>query len=322
MYQNSTFITNNISAYIYAPTKSESRLQMLFLLISIVVGLITFVGSVLAAIKINANTTIAIPLFINILVFLFIVALCILTGLADYPMVTEGPYDFNLIGKVSELAKAVGQWTCFGLLLFFSMIYGFIFVVPIGGADMPVVIAVLNALSGISCCFAGFMSKNQLLIITGAIVFSSGTILSYVMCQAMNRSILSVMLGGFGQSSSSEGGEKKAVDVNDGHPIKTDEFYKLLKDASSIVILPGYGLAQARAQGHVATLVDHLQKAGKKVRFGIHPVAGRLPGHMNVLLAEAKVPYNIVETMDDINPQMQTFDVCIVIGANDTVNVK
>ncbi|PCK03001.1 MAG: NAD(P)(+) transhydrogenase (Re/Si-specific) subunit beta [Alteromonadaceae bacterium] len=190
-------------------------------------------------------------------------------------------------------------------------------VAAIGGADMPVVVSMLNSYSGWAAAATGFMLGNDLLIITGALVGSSGAILSYIMCRAMNRSFISVILGGFG----SAGGEV-VEDEEYGEPITLthDEAARYLNDADSIVITPGFGMAVASAQQIVAELTDKLRKQGKLVRFAIHPVAGRLPGHMNVLLAEANVPYDIVLEMDEINGDLANTDVVMVIGANDIVN--
>jgi NAD(P) transhydrogenase subunit beta len=194
---------------------------------------------------------------------------------------------------------------------------GVMLVMAIGGADMPVVVSMLNSYSGWAASAAGFMLGNDLLIVTGALVGSSGAILSIIMCKAMNRSFFSVILGGFGESASS--GESKEIE-GEVTSINHDEVATLLKEAKSIVIVPGYGMAVAKAQYPIYEMVQTLRKAGKNVRFAIHPVAGRLPGHMNVLLAEANVPYDIVLEMDEINEDMPDTNVVMVIGANDVVN--
>lgn len=197
-----------------------------------------------------------------------------------------------------------------------ALVFGWHLVASIGGADMPVVVSMLNSYSGWAAAAAGFMLSNDLLIVTGALVGSSGAILSYIMCKAMNRSFISVIAGGFGNdvvaSSDEEQGEHRETTA--------EEVAEMLKNASSVIITPGYGMAVAQAQYPVAEITQKLRERGVNVRFGIHPVAGRLPGHMNVLLAEAKVPYDVVLEMDEINEDFPDTDVVLVIGANDTVN--
>jgi len=202
-----------------------------------------------------------------------------------------------------------------GLMTVVALLFGIHMVMAIGGADMPVVVSMLNSYSGWAAAATGFMLSNDLLIITGALVGSSGAILSYIMCRAMNRHFLSVIAGGFG----SAGGEAAAIE-GDVQPIDVIETVQLLREAKNIMIIPGYGMAVAQAQHTVNEMTRFLISKGKKVRFGIHPVAGRMPGHMNVLLAEAKVPYDIVFEMDEINDDFENVDVSIVIGANDIVN--
>ncbi|MDU8924427.1 Re/Si-specific NAD(P)(+) transhydrogenase subunit beta [Pasteurellaceae bacterium LIM206] len=202
------------------------------------------------------------------------------------------------------------------LMTVIALAFGWHLVASIGGADMPVVVSMLNSYSGWAAAAAGFMLNNDLLIVTGALVGSSGAILSYIMCKAMNRSFISVIAGGFGNdvvaSSDEEQGEHRETSA--------EEVAEMLKNAGSVIITPGYGMAVAQAQYPVAELTQKLRDRGVNVRFGIHPVAGRLPGHMNVLLAEAKVPYDIVLEMDEINDDFADTDVVLVIGANDTVN--
>ena len=196
-----------------------------------------------------------------------------------------------------------------------ALFIGYHLIMGIGGADMPVVVSMLNSYSGWAAAAIGFSLGNDLLIVVGALVGSSGAILSYIMCKAMNRSFVSVILGGFGGTSGPQmevEGEQVAID--------TDGVATMLNEADSVIIIPGYGMAVAQAQQAVSELVKKLRAKGKNVRFAIHPVAGRLPGHMNVLLAEAKVPYDIVMEMDEINDDFPSTDVAIVIGSNDIVN--
>ncbi|CNH98485.1 MULTISPECIES: Re/Si-specific NAD(P)(+) transhydrogenase subunit beta [Yersinia] len=203
------------------------------------------------------------------------------------------------------------------LMTLIALGFGWHLVASIGGADMPVVVSMLNSYSGWAAAAAGFMLSNDLLIVTGALVGSSGAILSYIMCKAMNRSFISVIAGGFGTDGSSTG---DAEEMGEYRETTAEEVAELLKNSSSVIITPGYGMAVAQAQYPVAEITAKLQARGVKVRFGIHPVAGRLPGHMNVLLAEAKVPYDVVLEMDEINDDFPSTDVVLVIGANDTVN--
>ncbi|MBK5142238.1 Re/Si-specific NAD(P)(+) transhydrogenase subunit beta [Budviciaceae bacterium BWR-B9] len=203
------------------------------------------------------------------------------------------------------------------IMTLIALAFGWHLVASIGGADMPVVVSMLNSYSGWAAAAAGFMLSNDLLIVTGALVGSSGAILSYIMCKAMNRSFISVIAGGFGTDGSSTGEDEE---VGEHRETTAEEVAELLKNSSSVIITPGYGMAVAQAQYPVADITAKLRERGIKVRFGIHPVAGRLPGHMNVLLAEAKVPYDIVLEMDEINEDFPDTDTVLVIGANDTVN--
>ncbi len=222
---------------------------------------------------------------------------------------------FWLAGVFLDGAATGGGTFALILMTLLALAFGVHMVMAIGGADMPVVVSMLNSYSGWAAAATGFMLNNDLLIVTGALVGSSGAILSYIMCKAMNRHFLSVIAGGFGSAS----GEAATVE-GDVAPIENDETVQIINAANNIVIIPGYGMAVAQAQHTVNEITKLLRAKGKNVRFGIHPVAGRMPGHMNVLLAEAKVPYDIVFEMDEINPDFPQTDVTIVIGANDIVN--
>ncbi len=265
--------------------------------LGVFIGAVTFTGSIIAFLKLSArvrSTPLMLPRrhLLNLLVL--IVSAALLVG-------------YVLTGSVWPLVAM----TVLALLL------GLHLVASIGGGDMPVVVSMLNSYSGWAAAAAGFMLGNDLLIITGALVGSSGAILSYIMCRAMNRSFVSVIAGGFGTDGQVSG---EAKDYGEHRETNAADVAELLKDASSVVIAPGYGMAVAQAQYPVADLTRKLRERGIRVRFAIHPVAGRLPGHMNVLLAEAKVPYDIVEELDEINEDFPSTDVVLVIGANDTVN--
>ena len=231
-----------------------------------------------------------------------------------------GGHILNATAAISSLACLIwylnsGALLPLGILTVLALFIGFHLIMGIGGADMPVVVSMLNSYSGWAAAAIGFSLGNDLLIVVGALVGSSGAILSYIMCKAMNRSFISVILGGFGGTAGPQmevEGEQIAIDA--------DGVASALQDADSVVIIPGYGMAVAQAQQNVAELTRRLRTKGKTVRFAIHPVAGRLPGHMNVLLAEAKVPYDIVLEMDEINDDFPETDVAIVIGSNDIVN--
>ena len=232
----------------------------------------------------------------------------------------------NVLNLLALLATAVmmvlfinsgGSLIYLAVMTAISLLFGLHLVASIGGADMPVVISMLNSYSGWAAAASGFMLSNDLLIVTGALVGSSGAILSYIMCRAMNRSFVSVILGGFGNKAVSKA---KTEEMGEYKEISPQEVAELLKQSSSVIITPGYGMAVAQAQYPVADITKKLREKGIKVRFGIHPVAGRLPGHMNVLLAEAKIPYDIVLEMDEINEDFADTDTVLVIGANDTVN--
>jgi NAD(P) transhydrogenase subunit beta len=209
-------------------------------------------------------------------------------------------------------------YTLFVLIVLVALGFGVTSTIPIGGADMPVVISLLNSYSGIAACAAGFVIHNNILIVAGALVGASGMILTNIMCKAMNRSLANVLFSGFGTATVGQGGGDGPQ--GEVRPASAEDVYYILEAADSVVFVPGYGLAVAQAQHVVKELGDLLEENDTDVSYAIHPVAGRMPGHMNVLLAEANVPYDQLGEMDDINPRMDTVDVCVVIGANDVVN--
>jgi NAD(P) transhydrogenase subunit beta len=264
--------------------------------IGVFIGGVTFTGSIVAFLKLSARIS-SKPLMLPGKNALNLGALVAFVALTVWYVITP---ELWLLIAVTVLAFALG-WHL---------------VASIGGGDMPVVVSMLNSYSGWAAAAAGFLLNNDLLIVTGALVGSSGAYLSFIMCKAMNRSFLSVIAGGFGIEAPTGAQE----DLGDYREIDAEAAAELLTSASSVVITPGYGMAVAQAQHGVADLVQKLRERGVDVRFGIHPVAGRLPGHMNVLLAEAKVPYDIVLEMDEINDDLSRTDVVLVIGANDTVN--
>ena len=265
--------------------------------IGVFIGAVTFTGSIVAYLKLSAKMKSA-PLVLpgkNLINAGIIVAFFVLTV---WFVITPALW---MLVVVTLLALALG-WHL---------------VASIGGGDMPVVVSMLNSFSGWAAAATGFLLGNDLLIVTGALVGSSGAYLSYIMCKAMNRSFISVILGGFGSDGAVTG---EGRDYGAHQETTADEVAELLKDASKVVITPGYGMAVAQAQYPVASMTEKLRDQGVDVSFAIHPVAGRLPGHMNVLLAEANVPYDIVFEMDEVNDEMAQADVVLVIGANDTVN--
>jgi H+-translocating NAD(P) transhydrogenase subunit beta len=264
--------------------------------IGVFIGAVTFTGSIVAFLKLSARIR-SQPLMLPGKNWLNIGALIAFVGLTAW--FVADPQLLPLV-LVTLLALALGVHL----------------VASIGGGDMPVVVSMLNSYSGWAAAASGFLLNNDLLIVTGALVGSSGAYLSYIMCRAMNRSFISVIAGGFGIEAAS--GDEQ--DYGEHREITAEETAQLLRDARSVIITPGYGMAVAQAQHGVAELTSKLRERGVEVRFGIHPVAGRLPGHMNVLLAEAKVPYDIVLEMDEINDDFADTDVVLVIGANDTVN--
>lgn len=279
--------------------------------LGIFIGAVTFTGSIIAYLKLSAKIkgkplTLPGRNFLNILMIVAIVAMIV------WMIVAKRTDPTNVTPGLLQQ-----QWIALVILTVVSLVLGLHLVAAIGGGDMPVVVSMLNSYSGWAAAAAGFMLSNPLLIIVGALVGSSGAFLSYIMCKGMGRSFISVILGGFGEGA---GPKQEAKDYGEHTEIKAAEAAEMLKSAKSVIITPGYGMATAGAQFAVADLTKKLREAGVEVRFGIHPVAGRLPGHMNVLLAEAKVPYDIVLEMDEINDDFSDTDVVLVIGANDTVN--
>lgn len=281
---------------------SEKAIHDVEVYLGVFIGAITFTGSIIAFGKLKGiigGKPLTLPG--RHLMNLIAILVCIYLG---YMFLQSGTHEAGLIPLLIMTAIAC--------------VIGIHLVMAIGGADMPVVVSMLNSYSGWAAAATGFMLGNTALIVVGALVGSSGAILSYIMCRAMNRSFISVILGGFGTG----GGAAAIVGDEEGEVTSAtaEEVAGLLKDASNIIIVPGYGMAVAQAQGTVSEIVKKLRAKGKNVRFGIHPVAGRLPGHMNVLLAEAKVPYDIVLEMDELNDDFPDTDVSLVIGANDIVN--
>ena len=285
-------------------TGSEKIIHEIEIYLGVLIGAVTFTGSVAAFGKLQGIIT-------------------------SRPLLIPGRHIINIIIGLSCLVLAFyfiksGDNVDSGLQLIILMtilalVFGLHMVLAIGGADMPVVISMLNSYSGWAAAATGFMLSNDLLIVTGALVGSSGAILSYIMCKAMNRKFVAVILGGFGTRSSSSSTGESAIE-GEVTEISLEETAEILNSSKSVVIVPGYGMAVAHAQHPVSELVSKLRKNDITVRFAIHPVAGRMPGHMNVLLAEAKVPYDIVLEMDEINNDLKDTDVVLVIGANDIVN--
>ncbi|HHU93644.1 MAG TPA: Re/Si-specific NAD(P)(+) transhydrogenase subunit beta [Alcaligenaceae bacterium] len=288
------------NSYLNAHTVAADMhtIHLVEVFIGVFIGAITFTGSLVAFGKLNGKIS-SKPLALPFKHGLNLAAIVVSALLLTWFMKVDGSL-FPLI-----------------LMTLIALAFGWHLVAAIGGADMPVVVSMLNSYSGWAAAAAGFMLENDLLIVTGALVGSSGAILSYIMCQAMNRSFISVIAGGFGSGSSSSSSEEEAGEHREIQPADVAD---MLKNAKSVIITPGYGMAVAHAQNAVAEITSMLRREGINVRFGIHPVAGRLPGHMNVLLAEAKVPYDIVLEMDEINDDFAETDVVLVIGANDTVN--
>ena len=288
---------------IYAGSHSPESLvllniELVEIYLGIFIGAITFTGSIVAYGKLHGK-------------------------ISSKALSLPHKHKLNLLALIATIVlmalfiQAGGSILYLAIMTAIALLFGWHLVASIGGADMPVVISMLNSYSGWAAAAAGFMLSNDLLIITGALVGSSGAILSYIMCKAMNRSFISVILGGFGNKVSSASSDEEMGEYREMSP---EDVADLLKNSSSVIITPGYGMAVAQAQYPVAEITKKLRDKGINVRFAIHPVAGRLPGHMNVLLAEAKVPYDIVFEMDEINEEFTETDTVLVIGANDTVN--
>ncbi|MEE8685092.1 MAG: Re/Si-specific NAD(P)(+) transhydrogenase subunit beta [Bifidobacterium mongoliense] len=282
------------NSFITEPHADAAHLTEIY--IGVLIGAVTFTGSIIAYLKLAAK-------------------------IGSKPLMIPGRNVINAVVLVAMLAM-IGWFVptrsvwALAVMTVLALLLGLHLVAAIGGGDMPVVISMLNSYSGWAAAAAGFMLNNNLLIITGSLVGSSGAILSYLMCKAMNRKFLAVILGGFGDEKHAQAAKVEG----EYHEVTFDDVAQELEAAHSVIIAPGYGMAVAKAQYPVATLVERLRAKGVEVRFAVHPVAGRLPGHMNVLLAEAKVPYDIVLEMDEINPDFPDTDVVLVIGANDTVN--
>jgi NAD(P) transhydrogenase subunit beta len=282
--------------------------------LSVLIGGVTFTGSLVAFGKLQGIVTEkAVVYKFQHPINLFLLILTIFGGI----ILSMDQSNASQIMSSIDLGNLVGE-NLLILISILSLIIGVLIVIPIGGADMPVVISLLNSYSGIAAAMTGFVLGNAVLIITGSLVGASGIILTNIMCKSMNRSLINVMLGGFGSTTSgkAQAGAKEIVIKEVG----SEELAMMLDGASNVIIVPGYGMAVAQAQHVVKELMDELEKRGVNVRFAIHPVAGRMPGHMNVLLAEAAVPYDKLYEMDQINDEFANCDVAIVIGANDVVN--
>src|SRR5688572_2641173 len=285
-------------------TGAEKMVHEIEIYIGILIGAVTFSGSVIAFGKLSGK-------------------------IGGKPLLLPARHWINLAGLLAVLwygrqfvlAPSIeAGMTPLIVMTVVALLFGVHMVMAIGGADMPVVVSMLNSYSGWAAAATGFMLSNDLLIVTGALVGSSGAILSYIMCRAMNRNFISVIAGGFGTGGGAPPAAGTAAPAGEVAPVSAADTAALLREAKSVIIVPGYGMAVAQAQHTVYEITKHLRDKGVQVRFGIHPVAGRMPGHMNVLLAEAKVPYDIVLEMDEINADFPDTDVAMVIGANDIVN--
>jgi NAD(P) transhydrogenase subunit beta len=282
---------------------AEKTIHEVEIYIGVLIGAVTFSGSLIAFGKLSAKIT-GRPVLIPARHWLNLAGLLVVLYCGGWFIHTQ------------SVAEGV---TPLAIMTVIALLFGVHMVMAIGGADMPVVVSMLNSYSGWAAAATGFMLNNDLLIVTGALVGSSGAILSYIMCRAMNRNFVAVIAGGFGTGGGALA-PSGAAPAGEVHPISAPETAELLRNASNVIIVPGYGMAVAQAQHTVYEITKFLRDKKVKVRFGIHPVAGRMPGHMNVLLAEARVPYDIVHEMDEINGDFPATDVAMVIGANDIVN--
>ena len=280
-------------------TTPENYFQYILIMLTTFIGGVTFTGSIVAYGKLSERLTIKkTSLITKLFTTIFYISLFYLIYSTFFTDIFEPNFDFYLILIILTLLGGIG------------------FVLPIGGGDMPVVISLLNSFSGIAAAFAGLMLLNNVLIVAGSLVGASGLILTIIMAKAMNRSIGNILFVGYASSSSGS----KSEETGEVKPINVSDAFLILENASSVLIVPGYGMAVAQAQHVVRELGELLEDNGTEVKYGIHPVAGRMPGHMNVLLAEANVPYDVLVEPDDVNPTMDSVDVAVVIGANDVVN--
>ncbi len=277
---------------------SLDAINLTSILLSVLIGAVTFTGSMVAYLKLDGK-------------------------ISGQPITFKGQHLLNLLLLIAFIAASVlvfldpSQVNYIVILIVISLLLGILTVIPIGGADMPVVISLLNSYSGMAACATGFILSNNVLIVAGSLVGASGIILTQIMCKAMNRSLVNVLLGGFGQTVATGGADGPAVVVKE---IGVEETAMLFDSASSVIVVPGYGMAVAQAQHVIRELMEQCEKRNINFRFAIHPVAGRMPGHMNVLLAEANISYDKLIEMDDINEDFSNTDLVFVVGANDVVN--
>lgn len=280
-----------------------SVMALLIIIITILIGGVTFTGSIIAWGKLAGKVPSKPIQYTGQQIVNFGILVLLVAG--------------SLFFAVFRDVLSIDGYILLITIIVISCILGVTFVIPIGGGDMPVVISLLNSFSGMAACAAGFVISNNVLIVAGALVGSSGIILTTIMCKAMNRNLTNVLFSGFGATSATKAGEGV---TGEAKPVSVEDAYLMLEAASNVLIVPGYGMAVAQAQHAVQELAQQLEDNGAEVNFAIHPVAGRMPGHMNVLLAEANVPYDQLREMDDVNPTIEMVDIAIVIGANDVVN--